>query len=204
MQYVYPQEKRNPDASNSSRSVFLVLLASAKESRLPKKLLPEDAEGGRGDYKLHDDIIDFLAMQKLGFSAGCEMTNGKQVVSTLQHSLFYLLPHLSTLKARKSSFLPEYFLPFTKKIYSDPKAHKHSLAPLERKKLVSLSREMYSVLSLPCMSEQPWTAFVSSLYILAKKDDYTEYLQQKATEMQTKQSELTPLVTTADCQVQRP
>ena len=200
VQYVYPPpQKRSQDVSSSSQSAFTVLLSSAKELHLPKKLLPENAEGGRGDYKLHDDIVDFLAIQKLGFSASCEVTSGKQVVSTLQHSLFYLLPHLSTLNARKSTFLPEYFLPFTKKIYSDPKAHKHSLAPLERKKLVSLSREMYSVLSLPCMSEQPWIAFASSLYTLAKNvDAYSEYLQQKAAEMQTKQRELTPLRTPVD------
>lgn len=49
------------------------------------------------------------------------------------------------------------------------------------------------------MSEQPWTTFASSLYTLAKSvDAYTEYLRQKATEMQTKQGEPTPLRTPFD------
>ncbi len=200
VQYVYPQEKRSKQASGSSPiNAFSILMSAAREQRLPRKLLAKDAENGRSDYKLHDDIIDFLATKKLGFSAGCEMTSGKQVVSTLQHSLFYLLPHLPTLKSRNQSFLPDYFVPFTEKTYSDTKAHKHSLPPLDRKKLVSLCREMYGTLSLPCMSEQSWKTFSSSLYSLAKNvDNYIEYLQQKLIEMQKTHHEPTPLRTPVD------
>ena len=43
VQYVYPQEERRKDDSSSSRNAFVVRLSSAKEQRLPKKLLPENA-----------------------------------------------------------------------------------------------------------------------------------------------------------------
>ncbi len=64
--------------TSTQRNAFTILMTSAKEPRLPPRLLtPERYESGRGDYRLHDDI-DSLGNKKLGFEAGTEMTTGNK------------------------------------------------------------------------------------------------------------------------------
>ena len=57
---------------NPQKNVFVVMMMAAKELKLPPEVFstPERYEVGRGDHRLHDDIIDFLKGKCLGFSTG--------------------------------------------------------------------------------------------------------------------------------------
>ena len=61
------------------------------------KFPPQKYEIGSGDYRFHDDIIDFLKERRLGFTPGFENTTGKQVVKGLSDALFYIQPSNLTL-----------------------------------------------------------------------------------------------------------
>ena len=92
------EEKEERGSTSSKRNAFTILMASAKEPRLPPRLLTtEKYDSGRGDHRLHDDIINFLGTKKLGLVAGTEMTTGKQVVKALSEALFYFQPHCKSL-----------------------------------------------------------------------------------------------------------
>ena len=122
------QEKRPSTLPNA----FSILMLSARELKLPSRLLtPERYESGRGDQRLHDDVISFLETKNLGFGPGSEGTVGKQVVRALTDALFYFQPHRKTVEARIPKFFPPYFACLLEKIYNDPKAHKHAIQPLK-------------------------------------------------------------------------
>ena len=96
---------------NPQKNAFAVMMMAAKELKLPPKVFstPERYKVGRGDHRLHDDIIDFLKGKCLGFSTGTENTTGKQIVKVLTDALYYIQPHLQTLTGRILNFLPSYF-----------------------------------------------------------------------------------------------
>ena len=66
------------------------------------KFPPLKYEIGSGDYRFHDDIIDFLKERRLGFTPGFENITGKQVVKGLSDALFYIQP----FNGRISNFVP--------------------------------------------------------------------------------------------------
>ena len=92
-------DEQPPLTEPSQRSAFTVMMVAPREVKLPSKILitPERYEIGRGDHRLHDDVIDFMKNKGLGFSPGTENTTGKQVVKALSDALFYIQPNLKTL-----------------------------------------------------------------------------------------------------------
>ena len=73
-------------ARSGGVNAFSVLMASARELKLPPKVL-SNYETGRGDLRLHDDIIDFLRERNMGFSPGVENTTGSQIVKCVTDAL---------------------------------------------------------------------------------------------------------------------
>ena len=62
-----PEENRST-SSQAQANAFSVMMTCTRKLKLPPKLLPaEKYEAGKGDQRLHDDVIDFLDMKKLGF-----------------------------------------------------------------------------------------------------------------------------------------
>ncbi len=55
-------DEHPPLTEPSQRGAFTVMIVAAREVKLPSKILttPERYEIGRGDHRLHDDVIDFI------------------------------------------------------------------------------------------------------------------------------------------------
>ena len=134
---------------------------------------------------MHDDVICFLEMKKLGFSTGLELITGKQVVKALTDALFYFQPHIKTLQARIPNFIPAYFVCLQQKIYNDPKAHKHAVLPMKREAEEKVSSPLVSSLILPVMQTPTWKEFAAAIRALAENAHkcYT-CLEEKADTMQ--------------------
>ena len=188
--------------SNSAplQNAATVLMASASKLRLPSKLLSmERYEKGRGDYRLHDDIIDFLDRKNLGFGAGLENTTGKQVVKALADTLFFLQPHLKTINGRIPNFIPSYFACVMEKSYNDPTAHKHSVPPIKCEILGKLNESLYSVLLLPAIQSSRWKDFTMAVRILSDNcHKYVIYLEEKAKVVQQNHLSPTPIRSALD------
>ena len=150
--FVFPSSTAEDGRSRGGEvKAYSVLMASsARELKLPSKLLM-NYETGRGDLRLHNDIIGFLRERNLGFSPGLENTTGSQIVKCLTDALFYIQPHYKTLQARIPNFLPPYFSALFTKVYNDPKAHKHAVPQLKSVQLKKVSAPLYSILLLPMM-----------------------------------------------------
>ena len=169
------------------RNAFTVLMDASKQLKLPAKTFstPERYEIGRGDHRLHDDIIDFLKERGLGFSPGTENTTGKQVVKALCDALFFIQPHLTTLCGRITSFIPTYFNCLMQRVYNDPQQHKHAIAPIKREALSKIGAPLYDLMLLPVMQASRWQEFSTAVDALAKNiDKYKEYLEQQVEKMQ--------------------
>ena len=65
----YEVAVQQEDKDHSPRNAFTVMMAASKQLKLPSKLFatPERYEAGRGDHRLHDDVIDFLEREAFGF-----------------------------------------------------------------------------------------------------------------------------------------
>ena len=179
-------------------NAYSVLMESARESKLPSKLLT-NYETGRGDLRLHDDIIDFLRERNLGFSPGLENTTGSLIVKCLTDALFYIQPHHKTLQARIPNFLPPYFSDLFSKVYNDPKAHKHAVPQLKSVQLNEVSAPLYSILLLPMMTRSQWKDFSAALAMLAENfKKYSEYLDEKTSTMSQMHASTTPARSISD------
>jgi hypothetical protein len=183
---------------NGGVNAFSVLMASARELKLPPKIL-SNYETGRGDLRLHDDVIDFLRERNMGFSPGVENTTGNQIVKYVADALFYIQPHYKTLQATIPGFLPPYFSPLLSKVYNDPKAHKHAVPQMKSDQLRQVSAPLYSIPLLPMMAKSQWKDFSDAVRVLAENfKKYSEYLDEKSSTMAQVHSSTTPARTVSD------
>ena len=193
-----PNIVRDSGARNDGVNTFSVLMASARELKLPPKVL-SNYETGRGDLRLHDDIIDFLRERNMGFSPGIENTTGSQIVKCVTNALFYIQPHYKTLQGRIPGFLPPYFSSLLSKVYNDPKAHKHAVPHMKSDQLRQVSTPLYSILLLPMMAKSQWKDFSDAVRVLAENfKKYSEYLDEKSSTMAQVHSSMTPARTVSD------
>lgn len=147
----------------------------------------------RGDWRLYNDLVSFLAEKNLGFTNGCESTSGKAFVSVLANTLFEVLP--SSREERlsiRAVQLPQYFRPLQQKerdrSYHDPAKHGHGkLPPLQRVRLDELVTQMMEVRSSPWFLHQRWRemtrAFDDLLAGLVKYRDYLDSTSKRVNEM---------------------
>lgn len=183
-------------SDNPPRNAYTVMMMAAKELKFPSKVFstPERYEIGRGDHRLHDDVVDFLRNKGLGFSPGAENTTGKQVVKSVSDALFYIQPHLKTFNGRIPAFIPSYFSCLLDQIYNDPQSHKHALSPIKREMLQKISGPLFTLMLLPLMKTARWKAFAAAVEALAKNIDmYMEYLQQQTIRMREAHRSPTPV-----------
>lgn len=178
------------------KNAFSVMMVAARELRLPSKILstPERYETGRGDHRVHDDVIDYMKDKGLGFSAG----TGKQIVGALSKALFYMQPHAKTFHARIPNFVPPYFACLLRKVYNDPTAHKHASPPIKREALEKISAPLFSLKLLPLMELPRWKEFSVAVGTLAENfHKYKAYLEQQTEKMQHAHKSLAPLRSSA-------
>ncbi len=71
------------------------------------------------------------------------------------------------------------------KMYNNPAAHKHRVAPVKREVLIQYNDSLCGVLMLPALQTTRWKEFTDSLRLLSKNcNKYITYLEEKATEVQ--------------------
>ena len=189
-----PNIVRDSGARSDGVNAFSVLMASARELKLPPKVL-SNYETER-DLRLLDDI-HFLRERNMGFSRGVENTIGSQIVKCVTDALFYIQPHYKTLQGRIPGFLPPYFSPLLSKVYNDPKAHKHAVPHMKSDQLRQVSTTLYSILLLPMMAKSQWKDF-SDAVLAENFKKYSEYLDEKSSTMAQVHSSMTPAHTVSD------
>jgi hypothetical protein len=199
---IEPVAMQESPASSTQRNAFTVMMSAAKELKFPSKVFstPERYEVGRGDHRLHDDVVDFLKQKCLGFSPGTENTTGKQVTKSSSDALFYLQPHLMTLSGRISNFVPTYFsCILSGNVYNNPQLHRHAVPPIKRESLDKISDPLYSLMMLPLMQSSKWNEFSIAIKALVTNiQKYKEYLQQQAEKMQEAHRSPTPVRSICD------
>ncbi|GES77742.1 hypothetical protein GLOIN_2v1780244 [Rhizophagus clarus] len=147
-----------PAPTQNQPNAFNILMKNAGKPLLPKC----QTEYNNCD-KLHNEIIEIFRAQRVGWTGGLHDTIGTKFVNRLTDALWYIDPHLSTLRARL------YHLPvlFTQlKTYQDGEIYNkfyhtshHRKNPLSHQKLDQLSK------SLELSISQPWAKY--SEYLVA-------------------------------------
>lgn len=174
VRYIFSASK--PTSGSTLKNAAEVLMSNAKKLCLPNKI--DSGARNRGDIQLYNDIIQFMMNKSLGFHPGTEQASGRQIIVALQKVLFYIQPHLQTLNGRKANFVPVYFQPLLQRAYNNPSSHGHSVKPLERSKLETLSQSIFDCLSLPIINAPLWSLFKSALEELSfNVVGYVHYLE---------------------------
>ena len=82
------------------------------------------------DWQLHNDLMDLLQEQGLGFQNGMEKTAGKQFVRVVSRVLFEVLPEKRLQRlADRGLRRPTWLERLTGKTYNHPTLHKHRKLP---------------------------------------------------------------------------
>ncbi|KAK3094620.1 hypothetical protein FSP39_004120 [Pinctada imbricata] len=136
----------------------------------------------RGDWRLKNDFIEkILQTKSIGFHNGEEKTIGRTVVNAICDCLYYIFPHLATLKERFISLPPLFDVLYNKhdltQDYNDPSKYKHKAKPMERSNLVELTQNLFQILTFPYMSLPRVSDLKQSVLQLASDiSKYQEYL----------------------------
>lgn len=121
------------DSTQDGPNAFSILMAN---SRLP--LLPRSCTEHNSYNRLYNEIIELFQAQKVGWMNGLHETIGKTFVTRLASTLWYIDPHLITMRAC-SCHLPAFFEKLKmyqeKKIYNE---HYHT----SQQKLLHLSSSL--------------------------------------------------------------
>ena len=112
----------NDTTHGNGESVFMRLMSTARKAN--ERKLPEFLGDGSGNSKnkLYNSVINWLKKNNLTFSAGCVDTLGKELVTTLTNTFWYIDGYFKTLSDRGHG-VPEIFHPFQN--FNRPEKHKH-------------------------------------------------------------------------------
>jgi hypothetical protein len=168
------------------KSAFNVLMESAKELVLPMRV----EERTKKD-KLYNDIVGWLASNKLGWRKPFVDTAGCQLVSTLTDALWYVDGHHQTLVER-SCTVPVAVACFSG--YNNPAMSKHKVKPMDCAELKALSQRLSEVTELPYMCQSSWQVVRTELQSFAVSlDKYVNYLQSHQQQAMANREQLYPV-----------
>ncbi|CAG8607329.1 5784_t:CDS:2, partial [Gigaspora rosea] len=142
-------------------------------------LLPQRCTEHNNYHRLYNEIIELFEAQKVGWTCGSHDTLGKEFVNRLTSALWYIDPHISTLRAR-SYHLPVLFTQL--KTYQNGKSYDefyytshHKKRQLSQQRLAHLSSSLEISISQPWASSDRWCQVmpeVLSLIEILKKYSY--------------------------------
>ncbi|CAG8797671.1 13476_t:CDS:2, partial [Gigaspora margarita] len=142
-------------------------------------LLPQRCTEHNNYHRLYNEIIELFEAQKVGWTCSSHETLGKEFVNRLTSALWYIDPHIPTLRAR-SYHLPVLFTQL--KTYQNGKSHDefyytshHKKRQLSQQRLVHLPSSLEISISQPWASSDRWCQVmpeVLSLIEILKKYSY--------------------------------
>eukprot|EP00117_Sycon_ciliatum_P002691 scpid45083/ scgid7803/ len=169
---------------------------AASSAKLPEKHMSDDTL--RGDRLLENDIIDWLAVAKLGFRNGLETSVGKSFIRKLRSVLFELTSDRVERLQVRGCAVPALFEPLLKKDYNNPGKHGHKrLPPLPRTMIEEMSQSVLELSSVPAVQVESWTTVRDGLRLLAKQlDKYIVYLDGATARMNSVHESMEPVRST--------
>ncbi|RIB08543.1 hypothetical protein C2G38_2211423 [Gigaspora rosea] len=142
-------------------------------------LLPQRCTEHNNYHRLYNEIIELFEAQKVGWTCGSHDTLGKEFVNRLTSALWYIDPHISTLRAR-SYHLPVLFTQL--KTYQNGKSYDefyytshHKKRQLSQQRLAHLSSSLEISISQPWAISDRWCQVIPevlSLIEILKKYSY--------------------------------
>ena len=177
-------------------SALMLGAQAASSTKLPEKHTSDDTL--RGDGLLENDIIDWLAVAKLGFRNGLETSVGKSFIWKLHSVLFELTSERVERLQVRGCTVPALFEPLLKKNYNNPGKHGHKrLPPLSRTMIEEMSQSVLELSSVPAVQVASWTTVRDGLRLLAKQlDKYTVYLDGATVRMNSVNESMEPVRST--------
>ncbi|CAG8470310.1 11387_t:CDS:2, partial [Scutellospora calospora] len=179
-------DNRLDDTSVSTQDkpdAFSILMANSR-----RPLLPRCCTEHNNYNRLYNEIIKLFEAQQVGWECGSHNTVGKAFVNRLANALWYIDPHLLTLRTR-SYHLPALFTQL--KIYQNGESYDeyyytshHKKNSLTQQKLAHLESSLEISISQPWASKDRWNQVmpeVLSLIEILKK--YSDYLITTAASM---------------------
>ena len=94
--------------TDQRRNGLEVLMNLSRDLVLPDKVTPPDGKTLRSDQMLYNDILDLLALMKVGWNPTVVKTTGEKFVKALSNALWILDPHHKSFADRSVLIPPEF------------------------------------------------------------------------------------------------
>ena len=180
--YYVAQPESGASQKKKTVDAFSALMTGARTAalawKLPEKHQEETGKRIRGDFKLENDIIDWLENLGLGFRNGGEKTVGKDLVHGLRSVLFQLTPARRERLRMRGCNIPELFCPLMQETYNDPTKHHHKeLPPLSKSDVDEMASKLLELHCLPPLQTSKWKNVADGLASFASQlQKYSSYL----------------------------
>lgn len=190
--------------SESNSNAFHILMKNARSQAKASRFYPlKYANPQRSDWVLFNDISSVLEKDGTFFDAGQELV-ARKIANQISSSIYYILPHLSKLKARGYDF-PKLFLENLNiredesQRYNNPTNHKHRTPHLSSNTLKQYADELFRILTEPVFITDRFNSLKQNVTQLAKIFiKYSQYLDSCNEAMNQNHSAFEPLRSTND------
>lgn len=166
-------EAQETTTASATVDAFTILLQGAKN----KTSLPEKWSATNGKLRMRNDVIDWLAKNKLGWEAALAKHVGVTFVSTLADALWYIDGNGKTLTDR-SLGVPAQLQQFQG--YKQPEKHKHRKVVADSMRASELrnhSAALFTLAASAYMKIQRWTSIRETvLHLATNLQQYASYL----------------------------
>ncbi|CAG8801186.1 24546_t:CDS:1, partial [Dentiscutata erythropus] len=172
-----------PNLTQDGPDAFNILIANSRRLLLPRRC----TENNNFD-RLYNKIIELFQDQQVGWICSLHETIEKEFINHLTSALWYIDPHLLTLKAR-SYHLPTLFTQL--KTYKNDESYNnyyytsyHKKNQLSQQKLTHLSSSLELSISQPWASGDIWNkVMLAVLSLIEVLKNYSNYLIATTTSM---------------------
>jgi hypothetical protein len=158
--------KDEPDTPTKNKPNALNILMNS--SRQP--LLPKRCNEHNNCNRLYNEIIELFQVQSVGWIGGSHNTIGKTFVNCVTNAIWYIDPHLSTLRTH-SYYLPALFTQL--KTYQEGGTYNtyyytshHKKHPLSQQKLLNLANSLELSISQPWANSDIWNQVMPEIFSL--------------------------------------
>ncbi|XP_070535261.1 uncharacterized protein [Ptychodera flava] len=155
------------------QNAFQLLMGGARKKTWPKQ---RQLDRPNARYKLHNDIVQWLQGQNLGWDYGSRSL-GDQFVNVLGDALWLIDPHRSKLSLQQC-VIPEFYDIFQG--YNCPSVHKHVCKPLKADELQNSSQLLFNILEQSWICKKEWSVIREATESLASVfNKYASYLKKQ-------------------------
>ena len=160
--------------------------------------LPDLSAEKRGHGRLRNELLTYLKTQKCGWTIDGVSNVGKQFVSTVSDTLWYLDGHYSTISAVPGCKIPEVVLNRFQG-FNRPEEHRHVEKRIDAQLLCNHAENLILIVSKPYMQRKEWESvkiWLSELVEAMK--GYANYLNRKNQVSKDRHSSTQPMSTPSE------